>query len=246
MKHYTEEERVALGYGPLVWVDIETTGLDPQNDSVLEVAMLITSNDLQGLYYAGSTLVIDPIRPKFDQMDSIVREMHVKSNLLDEHQAMIEGDPVAAFNCLANMVEDHFITQLDIAVSKAHQLGGELASTHPILLAGSSVHFDRAFLKRLMPTFLGRLSYRNLDVTTLLEASRRWDYMAASRMDEAKAASMLYSDQGAHRAMPDILSSLASALFYRDMKADVPWPKPNALTTLIFGTNHIIKDRSPW
>jgi oligoribonuclease len=172
---------------PLVWIDLEMTGLEPDTDLILEVAAIITDGDL-GTVIEGPELVLAAPREALDAMDDVVVEMHTKSGLLDA------------------------VAGADLTVDEAEQL--VLDWLLPILpepgiapLAGNSVHADRAFLKRHMPRVHAHLHYRNVDVSTLKELGLRW-YPAALQGAPGKA--------GAHRALADIRESIAEMRHYRE------------------------------
>jgi len=163
----------------IVWIDIETTGLDPQNDAILEVAMIITADDLTPI--AKYSNIIKPSEDKLLRMDDYVTKMHTGSGLLDE---LAKTD-----NSLAD-VEKELIAVLE-----------DNHATNRALLAGNSVHFDRNFLEAQMPELMKRFSYQNLDVTSVSHVVRRflpakYEAISAKRKEIA------------HRAMDDIEGSI--------------------------------------
>jgi len=137
----------------LVWIDLEMTGLDPDHDSILEIASVITDGDLNVLA-EGPVLAIAHPETRLKAMDGWNRSQHGRSGLwqrvLDEGVVMEE----AQARTLA------FLS----AWVKPQQ--------SPI--CGNSICQDRRFLYRQMPTLERFFHYRNLDVSTLKELARRW------------------------------------------------------------------------
>jgi len=139
--------------GHLIWIDLEMTGLDPDHDSILEIATVITDGDLNVLA-EGPVLAIAHPEARLQAMDEWNRNQHRKSGLwqrvLDEGVAMDEAQArTLAF--LSQWVEP---------------------KQSPI--CGNSICQDRRFLYRQMPELERFFHYRNLDVSTLKELARRW------------------------------------------------------------------------
>lgn len=137
---------------PLVWIDCEMTGLDPDVDVLVEVAVLITDSELNVLD-EGLDLVIRPTPEALAQMDPFVRDMHTSSGLIEEFEHGLDLDDAAA-RVLAYLADR-------VPAGKA-------------LLAGNSVGQDKRFLERYMPDVVGHLHYRIVDVSTVKELARRW------------------------------------------------------------------------
>ncbi|CAN5881433.1 oligoribonuclease [soil metagenome] len=172
---------------PLVWIDCEMTGLDPDTDLIVEIATIVTDGTLERVE-RGPALVVAAPDAALDGMADIVRRMHTSSGLLDEIRA----------------------TDRTVAAAEAATL--EFVRTHvpePALapLAGNTVHADRMFLRRYMPTLEAHLHYRNVDVSTVKELARRWDPSLLTQTPDK---------QERHRALDDILESIAELRFYRD------------------------------
>jgi oligoribonuclease len=172
---------------PLVWIDLEMTGLDPDADVIVEIATIVTDGSLEHVVH-GPDLVVAAPDAALDTMAEVVRRMHTASGLLDE------------------------IRSTDRTVAEAEQATLDFVRGHvpePSLapLAGNSVHADRAFLRRYMPTLEAHLHYRNVDVSTLKELARRW------RPDLIEQAP---DKQERHRALDDIIESIVELRFYRD------------------------------
>jgi oligoribonuclease len=171
---------------PLIWVDLEMTGLDPALERIVEVAVVITDGDLQ-VVAEGPDLVLACDEPVLAAMHPRVREMHAASGLLER----IAASTVTLADAEAQV----------LSFVRAHV---PEPGTAP--LAGSSVHTDRAFLHRYMPAFEAHCHYRNVDVSTVKELARRWHPDAL-----ASAPGKL----GGHRALADILESIEELRHYR-------------------------------
>jgi oligoribonuclease len=138
---------------PLVWIDMEMSGLVPERDRILEVAMVVTDAELNTIAEAPVYVLHQPDEV-LDAMDSWNKSTHGKSGLVDKVRAsrLNEAD-----------VESRIIDFLKPVV------GERIAP-----LAGNTVHQDRRFMARYMPAFDAYLHYRIVDVSTLKELARRW------------------------------------------------------------------------
>ncbi|MDO4240411.1 oligoribonuclease [Micrococcus sp.] len=148
----TETSTPAQDTPPLVWIDCEMTGLDPDVDELVEVAVLVTDAELNVLD-EGIDLVIRPSAAAVAQMDPFVRDMHTSSGLIKEFEDGLAVDDAAA-RVLAYLTER-------VPAGRA-------------LLAGNSVGQDKLFLSRYMPEVVAHLHYRIVDVSTVKELARRW------------------------------------------------------------------------
>jgi len=137
----------------LVWMDLEMTGLDPGRDTILEIATLITDNELQ-VVSDGPALVIGQSAAVLDAMDEWNREHHGASGL--------------AARALASDISMAEAERQTLEFVKLH------CQKHTAPLCGNSIHQDRRFLSRCMPALEGYLHYRNIDVSTVKELVRRW------------------------------------------------------------------------
>lgn len=137
----------------LVWIDMEMSGLEPDSDSVLEVALIVTDKDLN-LVEEGPVLVVHQSDAVLDAMDSWNKGTPGKSGLIDKVKASTLSDA----DVEAQMIE----------FMKKHV--GERKSP----MCGNSICQDRRFLARHMPKLEAYFHYRNLDVSTLKELAARW------------------------------------------------------------------------
>ncbi len=138
---------------PLVWVDMEMSGLVPERDRILEVALVVTDGELNTIAEAPVWVVHQPDEV-LDAMDSWNKGTHGRSGLIDKVRASkFSESEVEA------MVLDFLRPLLP-------------PGTAP--LAGNTVHQDRRFMARYMPAFDAYLHYRIVDVSTLKELARRW------------------------------------------------------------------------
>jgi oligoribonuclease len=169
----------------LVWIDCEMTGLDLENDELVEIAVVITDFDLN-LIDPGLDIVIKADDSALANMGDFVRDMHTSSGLIDE---IPNGVSVAE----AEYQVLEYVLKFIPAEQKAP-------------LAGNSIGTDRAFLARYMPRLDKQLHYRNVDVSSIKELARRWYprvYFNAPSKD------------GGHRALADILESIRELAYYR-------------------------------
>jgi oligoribonuclease len=137
----------------LIWIDLEMTGLDTDNDSILEIATVVTDAGLEVIAEGPDLAIAHPVAA-LEAMDEWNRNQHRKSGLWD--RVLREGVPMAEAE--ARTVE--FLAQwVDPRTSP---------------MCGNSICQDRRFLHRLMPRVEKHFHYRNLDVSTLKELARRW------------------------------------------------------------------------
>jgi oligoribonuclease len=172
---------------PLVWIDLEMTGLDPDNDRIVEVAVIITDGSVTELV-EGPHLVIHAEDSVLENMAPVVRDMHASSGLTDD------------------------IRRSRLSTARAEQMVLEFVKEHipergQAPLAGNSVHADRAFLRKHMPDLEAWFHYRNVDVSTIKELTRRW---FPETLEKAPTKG------GNHRALADIRESIAELQFYRE------------------------------
>ena len=138
---------------PLIWIDLEMTGLDPDRCQIIEMATLVTTPDLD-VIAEGPLLVIHRTPHELETLSEWSRDQFTRSGLLDRVQASEISADEAEAQTLA-FLEEHCAAQKSP-------------------LCGNSVHTDRAFLWRGMRSLHDFLHYRNIDVSTLKEILRRW------------------------------------------------------------------------
>jgi len=169
----------------LVWIDCEMTGLDLNNDELVEIAVVVTDFDLN-ILDPGLDIVIKPDASALENMGDFVRNMHTSSGLIEE---IPNGVSVA-----------------DAEYQVIEYLLRFIPEDQRAPLAGNSIGTDRAFLARYMPRLDKQLHYRNVDVSSIKELAHRWfprAYFNAPAKD------------GGHRALADILESIRELAYYR-------------------------------
>lgn len=137
----------------LIWIDLEMTGLDPDNDQIIEIATIVTDQHLNVLA-EGPVLAIHQSEATLDKMDKWNKKHHGQSGLIER---VLKSDVTAAY-AEARTLE--FIKQY---------LPAEKSP-----MCGNSICQDRRFLYHYMPKLEKYFHYRNLDVSTVKELARRW------------------------------------------------------------------------
>lgn len=174
----------------LYWIDIETTGLDPERDLILEIGCTVTDDDLNVVATMPDMMVSTP-PGRLDRMDTFVQDMHERSGLMVELRSG-GGDHI---NLVAQRVRA-FITSVPDPDKR--------------VLAGSSVHFDRGFIKKHMPKVDELFIHRHADCSALREYAIRW-------LPEVQArAEVMLHPARAHRPALDLIDSITLAKFYKD------------------------------
>ncbi|MFW6067061.1 MAG: oligoribonuclease [Myxococcota bacterium] len=170
---------------PLVWMDLEMTGLDVERERILEIAVLVTDGELN-VVAEGPTLAIHQSEALLAGMDEWNTRTHTGSGLVDRVRESGLDEAAAEARVLDFL--------------RSHVREGEAP------LSGNSVHMDRAFLRRYMPRLEAFLHYRIVDVSTVKELVRRW-YPEAFEARPPK--------RGNHRALDDIRESIDELRYYR-------------------------------
>jgi oligoribonuclease len=169
-------------------MDLEMTGLDPETQVIVEIATLVTDDELN-IVAEGPELVIFQPEEAMAAMDDFVTDMHTKSGLLE----LIKTSTVSHDDAMQQTLD--FI---------------KLHSPEPgkIPLCGNSIRTDRAFLAKYMPDIENWLHYRCVDVSTVKELVKRW----YPGLEHARPS----TGGMTHRAMDDIRDSVAEMKYYRD------------------------------
>lgn len=137
----------------LIWIDLEMTGLDPDNDRIIEIATLVTDSHLNVLA-EGPVLAVQQSEALLDGMDEWNTRQHNKSGLVARVR---ESD-----------IEDAEAERRTLAFLTEHVPAGKSP------MCGNSICQDRRFLARYMPELEAFFHYRHVDVSTLKELARRW------------------------------------------------------------------------
>lgn len=169
----------------LAWIDLEMTGLDPEKDVILEIASIVTDKDLN-ILAQGPSFVINQPNENLEQMNEFVKNMHTNSGLLE----LVKTSTI-------NIKE---------AEIKSFEFFDLYCFTGVAPLCGNSIWQDRRFLRKYMPDLDNFFNYRIIDVSSIKEVIKRW-YTDNSAVRFTK-------DEG-HRALPDILESIAELDHYR-------------------------------
>ncbi len=169
----------------LLWLDLEMTGLDPETDRILEIAAIVTDGELE-IVAEGPNLVVHQSDAVLAGMDEWNTTHHGASGLTERVRASRSAEAEVEAEVLA-FVQAH-------------------CTERSAPLAGNSVHQDKRFLAKYMPTLDGYLHYRIVDVSTIKELGRRW-------YPEPYAGRP--KKRGAHRALDDIRESIEELRYYR-------------------------------
>lgn len=170
----------------LVWMDLEMTGLDMNENVIVEIATLITDDDLN-IVAEGPDLVIHTSDEELAKMDPIVVAMHEHSGLTDEIRR--------------STVTLEEAGEATLAFIKEH-----VPEPKTVPLCGNSIGMDRRFLTTYLPDIENYLHYRSIDVSTIKELAKRWYPQQASGYRKKSSA---------HRAMDDIKESVEELRYWR-------------------------------
>ncbi|KAI0550652.1 ribonuclease H-like domain-containing protein [Xylaria curta] len=179
------------GDNTLIWIDCEMTGLDPDREEIIEIFCIITTGTLEVVDEAGWGTVVHQSKERMDMMDDWCTRTHAQSGLTASVIASKVTPEQAAEELLAYIQK--YVSEKGTA-----------------LLAGNSVHADRAFLsKEPYRVVVEYLHHRIMDVSTIKEAARRWCPKEVLRNAPRK--------QGLHQAKEDILESIEEARYYKEV-----------------------------
>ena len=180
-------------------MDLEMTGLQPERHVIVEIATLITDDDL-AIVAEGPDLVIGASAEQLDDMDAVVRAMHTRSGLLEAVQAST-------------------MTLAEAGEATMAFLTANIAEPATVPLCGNSIGTDRRFLAAHLPEVETYLHYRSVDVSTIKELARRW---------YPEAVSAAPRKRGSHRALGDIVESVEELRYYRQAVFRPPAPALDA------------------
>jgi oligoribonuclease len=173
-----------------LWIDLETTGLDPDNDRILEVGWFL-SNGFEQITAEQSVIITpDKIAWELMQQDLFVQTMHTENDLIKDMEYF--------GTILVEDAEDQILEELS---REEDQL---------FILAGASVHFDRGFIRNWMPRLERKLSHRHLDVSALKLFFDEMGYKSISERDTPTK----------HRALEDVVDTFNLAKRYEEFVAD--------------------------
>jgi oligoribonuclease len=182
----------------LVWMDLEMTGLDPTTDVIVEIATIVTDDELQ-IVAEGPDLVIHQPEEVLARMDPVVVDMHTRSGLLEAIRASTISLEEAGAATLA-FIKEH------------------VPEERTVPLCGNSIGTDRRFLLAYLPEIEHYLHYRSVDVSSVKELVKRW----YPQVDTARP-----QVNGRHRALDDIRASVEELRYYRE-RVFVPVTAPEA------------------
>lgn len=169
----------------LIWLDCEMTGLDPETDRLLEIAVVITGPQLQPRI-EGPVIVIHQSDELLGKMDAWNKGTHGRSGLIDKVRASTIDEEQAQTQIL------QFLRKY---VSKAKSP-----------MCGNTIGQDRRFLVKYMPKLEAYFHYRNIDVSTLKELTRRWKPEITTGFKKAQK----------HTALADVHESIDELQYYRE------------------------------
>ncbi|KAI1735333.1 ribonuclease H-like domain-containing protein [Xylaria scruposa] len=179
------------GDNALVWIDCEMTGLDPDREEIIEIFCIITTGTLEVVDEAGWGTVVHQSKERMDMMDDWCTRTHAQSGLTAS---------VIASKVIPEQAAEELLAYIQKYVPEKGTA----------LLAGNSVHADRAFLsKEPYRAVVEYLHHRIMDVSTIKEAARRWCPKEVLRNAPRK--------QGLHQAKEDILESIEEARYYKEV-----------------------------
>jgi oligoribonuclease len=169
----------------LVWLDCEMTGLDPERDRLIEIAVIVTGPNLEPRI-EGPAIAIHQTDAQLDLMDAWNKGTHGKSGLIDKVRASTVSEAEAEQQIL------DFVTKYVPKQSTP--------------MCGNTIGQDRRFLVKYMPKLEAWFHYRNLDVSTLKELSKRWKPEVYTSFKKRQL----------HTALADVQESIDELVHYRE------------------------------
>lgn len=169
----------------LFWLDLEMTGLEYEKDVILEIASVITNNQLE-VIAEGPSLVIHQPDSMLETMDNWNQKHHRASGLYAEVQSST--------------------VSLEQAYRQTLYFAEKYCKPHTVPVCGNSVYNDRAFLRRFMPELDRLFHYRLIDVSTVKELARRW---------YSDSPHIYFKKDSNHRAQQDVYASIEELKHYR-------------------------------
>jgi oligoribonuclease len=179
-------------------MDLEMTGLDPDRHVIVEIATLVTNDELE-IVAEGPDLVIGATEAELAEMDEVVVKMHTSSGLLDE-------------------IKSSTLTVEEAGKQTLEFIRSAVPDSKKVPLCGNSIGMDRRFLAKHLPELENALHYRSIDVSTIKELAKRWSpavYGGAPKKE------------GSHRALGDIRESVAELSHYRERLFKLPGEASN-------------------
>lgn len=177
-------------YDHLLWVDLETTGVDDNLDSIIEVGAILTDTNLNEIDQ--KSILVEPTDEAMLRLgrNETVTEMHQANGLLDDLNTDTVYPPHLADSMLVGMLEEHSVKK------------------HRVMLAGSGVsHFDRRFIKAQLPYTDTYLAYPSIDIGVV---RRTWQMLVPGHgVGPAKSSKT-------HRALDDIKYHLEEARAFKE------------------------------
>lgn len=171
----------------LVWIDLEMTGLDPRQNQIVEIATVITDDNLD-LVAVGPDLVINASAEALSIMEPFVANMHTNSGLL-------------------NQIKESVVSLQDAEIQTLEFIKAHITQAGAAPLCGNTIGTDRRFLAEQAASIDNYLHYRSIDVSSIKELARRW------KPEIAKSAP---AKKRGHRALDDILESIEELKYYRE------------------------------
>ena len=168
-------------------MDLEMTGLEPDRHVIVEIATIITDDDL-AIVAEGPDLVIHANKAQLAEMDDLVVDMHTRSGLLE-------------------LIEVSSVTLEEAAQQTLDFVKQHVKKARSVPLCGNSIGTDRRFLDIYMPEIENYLHYSSVDVSTIKELARRWNPEVLKNVPQK---------QTSHRALDDIRESIIELKHYRE------------------------------